>query len=148
MDMNNERKYYIVDGEALPEVLLKTVVAKKLLETNEVRTASEAIEKAGISRGAFYKYRDLIKPFYDLKSDGRYTFLLVVKDIKGVLSAILGILATENVNILTINQNIPISGTANITITVDTVGSETPPDKLIEKLKNINGVKKVDIVST
>lgn len=146
--MNNERKYYIVDGEALPEVLIKTVVAKKLLETNEVRTASEAIEKAGISRGAFYKYRDLIKPFYDLKSDGRYTFLMVVKDIKGVLSAILGILATENVNILTINQNIPISGTANITITVDTVGSETPPDKLIEKLKNINCVKKVDIVST
>lgn len=148
MMVDKKNAYYLVDEKALPEVLLKTVIAKKLLETNEARTASEAIEKAGISRGAFYKYRDLIKPFYDLKSDGRYTFLIVAKDIKGVLSEILGILATENVNILTINQNIPINGTANITVTVDAVGSEKAPRELIEKLKNIAGVKKVDIVST
>ncbi len=148
MGDNKEPTYYLVDERALPEVLLKTVLAKKLLETNEARTASEAMEKAEISRGAFYKYRDLIKPFYDLKSGGRYTFLIVAKDIKGVLSEILGIFATENVNILTINQNIPINGTANITVTVDAVGSEKAPRELMDKLKSINGVKKVDIVST
>ncbi len=148
MDSEKERTYYLVDEEALPEVLIKTVHAKKLLETNEAKTASEAIMKADISRGAFYKYRDLIKPFYDLKSKGRYTFLIVAKDIKGVLSAILGILATEEVNILTINQNIPINGTANITVTVDAVDSQKAPRELISKISDINGVKKVDIVST
>lgn len=148
MDKDRERTYYLVDEEALPEVLIKTVRAKKLLETNEVRTASEALEKVSISRGAFYKYRDLIKPFYDLKSNGRYTFLIVAKDIKGVLSEILGILATEDVNILTINQNIPINGTANITVTVDAVGTNKAPRELIAKISVIPGVKKVDIVST
>ena len=148
MESEKERTYYLVDEEALPEVLIKTVLAKKLLETNEARTASEAIVKADISRGAFYKYRDLIKPFYDLKSKGRYTFLIVAKDIKGVLSSILGILATEEVNILTINQNIPINGTANITVTVDAVDSNKAPRELISKISGIKGVKKVDIVST
>ncbi len=148
MNSEKERTYYLVDEEALPEVLIKTVLAKKLLETNEAKTASEAIMKADISRGAFYKYRDLIKPFYDLKSKGRYTFLIVAKDIKGVLSAILGILATEEVNILTINQNIPINGTANITVTVDAGDSQKAPRELITKISSINGVKKVDIVST
>ena len=148
LDSQKERTYYLVDEEALPEVLIKTVTAKKLLETNEAKTASEAIMKADLSRGAFYKYRDLIKPFYDLKSKGRYTFLIVAKDIKGVLSSILGLLATEEVNILTINQNIPINGTANITVTVDAVDSNKAPRELIEKISSINGVKKVDIVST
>ena len=146
-DDKQDKMYYLVSPEALPEVLIKTVRAKKLIESNEVRTASEAIEKIGISRGAFYKYRDLIKPFYDMKSKGRYTFLLVVKDITGVLSEILGILALEKVNILTINQNIPINGTANITITVDSLESEVTPHNLMSKLATVNGVKKIDIVS-
>jgi len=148
MESDTKRTYYLVDERALPEVLIKTVEAKNLLETKEVRTASEALEKVGISRGAFYKYRDLIKPFYDLKSDGRFTFLMVVKDIKGVLSQILNMLATENVNILTINQNIPINGTANITVTVDAGGTKKAPGELITSLNTIDGVKKVDIVST
>ena len=148
METDTKKTYYLVDEKALPDVLLKTVAAKKLLETKEAATASDALKKAGISRGAFYKYRDLIKPFYDLKSNGRFTFLIVVKDIKGVLSEILKVLATENVNILTINQNIPINGTANITITVDAMGTEKAPGELISGLNTIDGVKKVDIVST
>lgn len=147
METDTKKTYYLVDEKALPDVLLKTVAAKKLLETKEAATASDALKKAGISRGAFYKYRDLIKPFYDLKSNGRFTFLIVVKDIKGVLSEILKVLATENVNILTINQNIPINGTANITITVDAMGTEKAPCELISGLNTIDGVKKVDIVS-
>lgn len=145
--MDGDKMLYLVNHEALPEVLIKTVQANELIENGEVRTASEAIEKVGISRGAYYKYRDLIKPFYDRKSKRRVTLLMVVRDITGILSEILGILALERVSVLTINQNIPINGTANITITVDIPDASITPYMLMDKLKDINGMKKVDVIS-
>ncbi len=145
--MDGDKMLYLVNHEALPEVLIKTVQANELIESGEVRTASEAIEKVGISRGAYYKYRDLIKPFYDRKSKRRVTLLMVVRDITGILSEILGILALERVSVLTINQNIPINGTANITITVDIPDAAVTPYMLMDKLKGINGMKKVDVIS-
>lgn len=145
--MDGDKMLYLVNHDALPEVLIKTVQANELIESGEVRTASEAIEKVGISRGAYYKYRDLIKPFYDRKSKRRVTLLMVVRDITGILSEILGILALERVSVLTINQNIPINGTANITITVDIPDAAVTPYMLMDKLKGINGMKKVDVIS-
>lgn len=145
--MPEDKMFYLVSREALPEVLKKAVDAKQLLEQNRVRNTTEAIKAVNISRGAFYKYRDLIKPFHQHGSNKRYTFFLVVKDITGVLSEILSALADEKVNILTINQNIPINSTANITITVDILEAGVTPEALITKLGKINGVKKIDIVS-
>ena len=140
------KNLYLVDKNALSSVLLKTIKAKELLETKKVDTISEAIKIAGISRGAFYKYKDLIKPFYDLQSGKKITFFLVVEDLTGVLSNILNVLAKENVNILTINQSIPIDKIANITITIDTFDSYVKIDKLIEKIEKVYGVKKINIV--
>ena len=144
---SGDKMLYLVNREALPEVLIKTVQAKELIENGDARTASEAIEKVGISRGAYYKYRDLIKPFYDRKSTRRVTLLMVVRDITGILSEILRTLAEEKVSVLTINQNIPINGTANITITVDIPDLNLSPYTLMDKLNTIEGIKKVDVIS-
>lgn len=145
--MGDKKKLYLVNQEALPEVLIKTVRARELIESGEVRTASEAIERIGISRGAYYKYRDLIKPFYDRKSTRRFSLLMVVRDITGILSEILAILAEEKVSVLTINQNIPINGTANITITLEIPGADFDPYLLMDKLREISGMKKAEIIS-
>ena len=146
-DMPGKDKLYIVSEEALSSVLLKTLYAKELLETKKVTNISEAVEKAGISRGAFYKYKDLIKPFYDMQSANKVTFLMVVEDVKGVLSKILSIMAKYNVNIITINQNVPIDKVANVTMTVDTFDAKIKAEELIKKIDSIEGVKKIDIIS-
>lgn len=138
---------YIVSKEALSSVLLKTVYAKELLETKKASSISEAISIADISRGAFYKYKDLIKPFYDMQSEKKFTFLMVLEDLKGVLSSILNVMAKYNVNILTINQNVPINKVANVTITVDTFGTKIKMNDLIKKIEMIEGVKSIDIIS-
>ena len=117
--MSGRDKLYIVSKEALSEVLKKTLYAKELLETKKVANTTEAIKKAGISRGAFYKYKDLIMPFYDMQSEKKITFLMVLEDVKGVLSKILNIMAKYNVNVITIHQNVPIDKVANVTITVE-----------------------------
>lgn len=141
-------KLYVVSKEALSTVLLKTLYAKELLETKKVSSVTEAIEKAQISRGAFYKYKDLIMPFYDMQSEKKITFLMVLEDVQGVLSKILNILAKYNVNVITINQNVPINKVANVTITVDTFDIKIKTEELVKKIDGIDGVKKIDIISS
>ena len=141
--MPGRDKLYIVSKEALSEVLKKTLYAKELLANT-----TEAIKKAGISRGAFYKYKDLIMPFYDMQSEKKITFLMVLEDVKGVLSKILNIMAKYNVNVITINQNVPIDKVANVTITVDTFETKIKAEDLVKKIGSVEGVKKIDIISS
>ena len=146
--MPGRDKLYIVSKEALSEVLKKTLYAKELLETKKVANTTEAIKRAGISRGAFYKYKDLIMPFYDMQSEKKITFLMVLEDVKGVLSKILNIMAKYNVNVITINQNVPIDKVANVTITVDTFETKIKAEDLVKKIGSVEGVKKIDIISS
>ena len=146
--MPGKDKLYIVREEALSTVLVKTLYVKELLETKKVSSITEAIEKAGISRGAYYKYKDLIMPFYDMQSEKKVTFLMVLEDVKGVLSKILNIMAKYNVNVITINQNVPINNVANLTVTVDTFDLRIKIEDLIKKIGTTEGVKKVDIISS
>ena len=63
--MSEKSQYFVVKQKAIPEVLLKVVEAKKLLETNAVETIQEAVDQLGISRSSFYKYKDDIFPFHE-----------------------------------------------------------------------------------
>ena len=63
--MGETTKYFVVKQKAIPEVLLKVVEAKRLLESEKVLTIQEAVDAVGISRSSFYKYKDDIFPFHD-----------------------------------------------------------------------------------
>ena len=144
VDMNKS-KYYLVAAEVLPEIFLKVVEAKELLETGEAATVAEATEKVGISRSAFYKYRSAISPFHDMKSGHIFTFHILLRDQMGVLSAVLAIFADSGVNILTINQSIPVSGCAAVTITAETNSLSRPIEEVEGELRRTVGVVKCEI---
>ena len=140
-------KYYLVATEALPEVFLKVEEAKNALETGAAKNIGEAVRQAGISRSAFYKYRDSIRPFNDM-ADGRImTFHALLKDAPGVLSDILGIFAVSGANILTINQNIPVSGRASCTICASTTGMRVTVEELMRRAANCGGVIRFETVA-
>ena len=101
--MANE-KFYIVAADALPEVFMRVAEARRMLQVGEADTVGEAACKAGISRSAFYKYKDAVQPFQNMKSGRIITFYTLLKDTPGVLSNILSIFANSGANILTINQ--------------------------------------------
>lgn len=145
--MNQSSKYYIVEAAALPEVFLKVAEAKRLLESGEVTTVGEATKITGISRSAFYKYRDAMMPFQNLMAGRIITFQLLLKDRSGVLSGILSILAYNGANILTINQNIPTNSCANVTITAETSELHCTVEDLLKRLGNMDGVLKAEIVA-
>lgn len=145
--MIKEPKYYIVEASALPEVFLRVAEAKRLLETGEAATVGDAARVSGISRSAFYKYRDFILPFQNLMTGRIITFQISLHDETGVLSAILSVFAQSGANILTINQTIPTNGCANVTITAKTTQLKGSLESLLVALKATSGVIRAEILA-
>ena len=98
--MAKQPKYYIIEASALPEIFLKVAETKRMLSTGEVSTVNEATKRMGISRSAFYKYRDAILPFQNMMKGRIITFQLMLHDEPGVLSALLMVFAKEKANAL------------------------------------------------
>ena len=145
--MANSHRYYIVEESALPEVFLKVVEAKRLLSTGEATTVNDAAKMTGISRSAFYKYRDTVLPFQNMMTGRILTFQLLLHDEPGVLSGILGTFAGFRANILTINQTIPSGGCALVTITAETMAMTESPEELLRTLSGNKGVVKAEVLA-
>lgn len=145
--MSKTVKYYIVAADALPEIFIKVAEAKRMMQTGEVDTVGEATKRAGISRSAFYKYKDSVQPFNDMKSEHIITFYAMLKDKSGVLSRVLSIFASSGANILTINQSIPTNGCAAVTISAETSEMEESLEQLLADVSALDGVVKLEILA-
>ena len=145
--MAKKPKYFIVEAEKLPEVFIKVVEAKRMLELREVSTINEAAQRVGISRSAFYKYKAAVMPFNDMMSGHIVTFQSILRDEPGVLSAILNIFAASGANILTINQSIPGNGCAAVTVGAETSGLQEPLDELLRQLNEADGVVQFEVLA-
>ncbi len=145
--MAREIKYYIVAADALPDIFIKVAEAKRMLQIGEVDTVGAATKRAGISRSAFYKYKDAVRPFNDMKSEHIITFYAMLKDNPGVLSRVLSVFASSGANILTINQSIPTNGCAAVTISAETSEMEMSLDQFITEVGGLEGVIKFEILA-
>ena len=145
--MKEDTKYYVVKKKAVPEVLLKVVEAKRLLDSEKVMTVQEATELTGISRSSFYKYKDDIFPFHDNVRGCTVTLMLQLDDQPGLLSAVLNHIADYGANILTIHQAIPVNGIASLTLSIDVLPTTGNISTLVEDIEGLNGVHYVKILS-
>ncbi len=140
-------KFYLVDGDALPEVFIRVTEAKELLDTGEVQTVADAAARVGISRSAYYKYKDAVMPFQDVGRGRIVTFQIMLRHHLGVLSHVLGLFAGTGANILTINQGIPTNGTAPVTVTADTADMVISTEELLSQLDAAEGVISAAVVA-
>ena len=147
MDEKAVPKYLLVEAGVLPEVFVKVTQVQELLETGEVKTVADAVERIGISRSAYYKYKDSVRPFRDMKQGGIVTFNALLRDKKGILSSLLAIFADTGANILTINQSIPTNGAALVTISATTENMAVGVDELIAKARGQDGVIRFDALA-
>ncbi len=145
--MEEKSKYFVVKQKAVPEVLLKVVEAKRLLESEKVETVQEATERTGISRSSFYKYKDDIFPFHQNAKGKTITFVIQMDDEPGLLSDVLKIVAEFRANILTIHQSIPINGIASLTLSVEVLPNTGDISEMIEKIENKSGVHYLKILA-
>lgn len=145
--MKEEEMLYIVTKRAVPEVLLKVVEAKRLLDAEKVYTVQEATDAVGISRSSFYKYKDDISPFSDHARGRTITFMIQMDDEPGNLSNVLNEIAAFGVNILTIHQSIPVNRIATITISIEIMQTEMDVTVMIEDMEKMQGVQYIKILA-
>ena len=145
--MAQQPKYYIVEASALPEVFLKVAEAKRLLQTGEATTVNDATRQTGISRSAFYKYRDAVLPFQNMMTGRIITFQFLIHDRKGLLAALLSIFADNKANIQTVNSIVPTNGSAVVTISAETIDLEVTIEELMRQLSSLPGVIKADVLA-
>lgn len=145
--MSRTPKLFIVEADALPEIFLKVVEAKQLLELGEAATVNEATRMEGISRSAFYKYKDAVRPFNDMMNGHIVTFQAMLRDEPGILSAILNIFAASGGNILTINQSIPTGSLAAVTLSAETSGLTLSLEELVHRVGEMQGVVKFEVLA-
>ncbi|MCR5255782.1 MAG: ACT domain-containing protein [Acetatifactor sp.] len=145
--MAEATNYFVVRQKAVPEVLLKVVEAKKLIESEKVETIQEAVDAVGISRSSFYKYKDDIFQFHDSLQGTTVTLTLQMDDEPGLLSDLLKIVAAYKGNILTIHQSIPISGVASLSISIQILQDTGNVSDMIETMESQKGVHHVKILA-
>ncbi len=145
--MGETTKYFVVKQKAIPEVLLKVVEAKRLLESEKVLTIQEAVDAVGISRSSFYKYKDDIFPFHDNSQGTTITLTFQMDDEPGILSDVLKIIAEYRANILTIHQSIPINGIASLTLSIQVLQTTGDISRMIEQLEEQSSVHHVKILA-
>ena len=145
--MEETTGYFVVKQKAVPEVLLKVVEAKRLLETEKVLTIQEAVDAVGISRSSFYKYKDDIFRFHDNSEGKTITLTFQMDDEPGLLSEVLGVIAGFGANILTIHQSIPINGMASLSLSIQILQTTRNVSQMIADMENKQGVHNVKILA-
>lgn len=141
------KKFLVVDTGALPDIYEKVLRAKELIRMKEVRGISGAVRTVGISRSTFYKYKDYVFSLSESTLSKKATVHFMLKHKSGVLAKILDIMAKNSANILTINQNIPINNTADVSITFDMTKMEVEVDDMLSEIKKLDGVVNSELIA-
>lgn len=140
-------RYFIVQADALPEVFRKVVETQRLLETGEETTVHAAVRRTGLSRSAFYKYKDAVRPFHDMLHGRILTVQIILRDVPGVLSAVLNVFAELGGNILTINQGLPVNGCAAVSVGAETSRLRSSMEELLRAVGAVEGVLRCEVLA-
>ncbi len=140
-DKQSGSEYYLVKADMLPDVFAKVMAVKRLLNAGKAGSVNEAVQKIGLSRSAYYKYKDAVLPFYETSQGRLVTLIFTVENFPGILSGIINCLAVAKANVLTINQNIPLNGLADVSISIETDKVKQDIKELIDSLGRIPGVR-------
>lgn len=144
--MNEKSAFFLVREEILPEAIKKTIKVKEILKRGEIKTINEAVDHMGLSRSAYYKYKDYVFPFYEASKEKIITLSLLLEHKPGVLSCVLNTIAGDSGSVMTINQGIPLQGVANTTLSIETKDLTIDLEALLDKLRLIDGVRRLEVL--
>ncbi len=142
-----DSEFFLVKSNVLPEIFVKVMAVKRLLSAGKAESINEAVQRIGLSRSAYYKYKDAVLPFYESSRGRPVTLIFAVENFPGILSGIINCMAKAKANILTINQNIPINGLADVSISIETDRMTVDLEHLLDDLSRISGVRSYRILS-
>ncbi len=145
--MEKRSQLIVVDAMILPDVFTKVLEVKKLMAQKGEKSFASACKRVGISRSAYYKYKDSVFSYEELFNRRIVNLYLLLSDSPGVLSSVLVFLHGLDANILTVNQSIPVDGAATVNISLRM--ADASPDELISlnSITELDGVLEAKVLS-
>ncbi len=144
--MDKSSQLIVADAKILPEVFTKVLEVKKLIAQKGEKSSASACKRVGISRSAYYKYKDCVFSYEELFTRRIVNLYLLLNDRPGVLSSALAFLHSLNANILTVNQSIPVDGAAAVNISLR-MSSDSDEPASLSSISELDGVLEVKILS-
>lgn len=145
--MAEKTSFFVLREKAVPEVLLKVVEAKRLLDSGKVESVQDATEAVGISRSSFYKYKDDIVPYHENQKGKTITMVIQLDDEPGLLSIVLKTIADFHANILTIHQSIPVNGIASLSLSIDVFPTTGNVEDMKNSIESVQGIHYAKILA-
>lgn len=145
--MAEKTSFFVLREKAVPEVLLKVVEAKRLLDSGKVESVQDATEAVGISRSSFYKYKDDIFPYHENQKGKTITMVIQLDDEPGLLSIVLKTIADFHANILTIHQSIPVNGIASLSLSIDVFPATGNVEDMKSSIESVQGIHYAKILA-
>ena len=145
--MAEKTSFFVLREKAVPEVLLKVVEAKRLLDSGKVESVQDATEAVGISRSSFYKYKDDIFPYHENQKGKTITMVIQLDDEPGLLSVVLRTVAEYHANILTIHQSIPVNGIASLSLSIDVFPTTGNVEDMKNSIESVQGIHYAKILA-
>ena len=147
---NTEQKaqsgFFLVQEQILPEAIKKTIRVKEMLKRGDARTINEAVDSMGLSRSAYYKYKDYVFPFYEASRNKIISLTLLLEHKKGVLSIVINTISADSGRVMTINQVITLQCVENATVSIETANLSVDLEALLDKLRMVDGVKRLEVL--
>ena len=141
------RRLVVVDSSVLPEVFDKVIAVTKLIASGDEKSSASACKRVGISRSAYYKYKDYVFSYEEKLTQRIISIYTVLRDEPGVLAGFISNLHSLNANILTVNQSIPVDSVASVTISLR-LNDDTQDIMMIKEiLSKLRGVVDLKIIS-
>ncbi len=145
--MSEKASFFVLKEKAVPEVLLKVVEAKRLLDSGKMTSVQDATEAVGISRSSFYKYKDDIFPYHENAKGKTVTMVIQLDDEPGILSLVLKTIADFHANVLTIHQSIPVNGIASLSLSIDVFPATGDLEVMKNSIESVQGIHYAKILA-
>ena len=145
--MAEKTSFFVLREKAVPEVLLKVVEAKRLLDSGRAESVQDATDAVGISRSSFYKYKDDIFPYHENAKGKTITMVIQLDDEPGLLSVVLKTIAEFHANILTIHQSVPVNGIASLTLSIDIFPATGDVMDMQTQIESVQGIHYAKIIA-
>ena len=145
--MDENTSFFVLRAKAVPEVMLKVVEAKRLLESGKVDSVQDATERVAISRSSFYKYKADIFPYHENEKGKTVNMVIQLDDEPGILSTVLKTIAEFKANVLTIHQSIPVDGIASLSLSIDVFPETGEVEDMKNSIESLQGIHYAKILA-
>lgn len=136
-----DKRFLLVEARVLPQVFTRVLEAKQLLASGRARNISEAAKAVGLSRSAFYKYKDSIFDAQDSREI--LTVNATLRDETGALQSLLAGISAAGASVVTINQATPENGAAQVAVSIRTGTMQMSVEEMLAQLSRQHTVVEI-----